>query len=74
MGLFYSHPPQPVIMQQGTIPGQTTVIYGAPTYGYSPGLALVGDIVVAGVVADIILSGGKKSKKDKKRKGKKMNV
>jgi hypothetical protein len=71
-----------MVIQQGTVPGQTTVIYGAPTYGpgyggygYGSDLALVGDLIVADVAADVItdvIFGGEKKKK-KKNKNKKNN-
>ena len=91
MGIFSSIPiqPQPVVIQQGTIPGQTTVIYGAPTYGYGypygsygygygSDLALVGDIIIADVASDIIVDslyfGGKDKSIKKKNKNKKKNT
>ena len=84
MGLFQSQPvppPQPMVITQ-SIPGQpgtTTIVYGAPSYapGYQQPshLALIGDVFVGAVAADLfvdaIFDGGnpneKKNKKNKKR-------
>jgi hypothetical protein len=73
-----------MVIQQGSIPGQTTVIYGAPTYGsgyggygYGSDLALVGDLIVADVAADVItdaIFGGEKKQKKNRKKNKNYNI